>query len=292
MNAPLGATLGVSALAFKGVTTPDTPANAGNYRPLKVIAPPGELMHALPPAPTFTIWSALLAPEVVVKALAQAMPDQVPAGSGGDVFDLMGFGIHPETGTSWLEATNEAVGFGAHSEGDGEDGIMHLTEPGCRNNPIEVLETKGPWLIEDYALRNDSGGHGEYRGGAGVRRTYHFLHESTALTLNKKSKSRAWGIKGGGEGANGHAIVRAGTPEEYIAGSIYESFKDGDIVINQSGGGGGWGNAFKRDPEKVRWDVLNELVSIESAKDNYGVVIDATTMTVDKQATQALRNGK
>jgi N-methylhydantoinase B len=290
MNLPIGLTMGVSGLAFKGITTPDVPANEGHYRPLKVIAPPGEMMHAVAPAPTFTVWAGLLAPEVILKALAQAIPDRIPACSGGDVFDVMGFGVHPETGFPWLEATNEAVGFGAHRDGDGEDAIMHLSEPGCRNNPVEVLETKGPWIIEHYEMRRDSGGPGKNRGGAGVSRAYRFLYPSTALTLVKKTKSRPWGIGGGHEGEAGHVIVRAGTPEETIAGAIYDHFNAEDVLINNSGGGGGWGNPFERDPENVLWDVVNEYVSLESARRDYGVVVDPASMRIDHPATAALRD--
>jgi N-methylhydantoinase B len=179
-------TLALSALTFKGITTPDTPANDGNFRPLRVIAPAGSVMHALPPAPTFTLWTALLGPEVILKALSQGMPEFIPACSGGDIFDVMGVGIHPKSGKMWVEATNEGVGFGGHKSGDGENGIMHLTEPGCRNNPIEVLETKAPMLIDNYYLRQDSAGPGEHRGGLGVSRTYRFLTDSSVLTLVKK----------------------------------------------------------------------------------------------------------
>ena len=143
MNMPIGLTEGVSGLAFKGITTPDSPANAGNYRPLKVIAPPGEIMHAVPPAPTFTVWAGLLAPEVILKALSQGMPDRIPACSGGDVFDIMGLGVHPETGAPWLEATNEAVGFGAFAGNDGEDAIMHLSEPRLSQQPRRGARDQG-----------------------------------------------------------------------------------------------------------------------------------------------------
>ena len=193
MNLPIGCTLGVTALAFKGITTPDTPANSGNYRPLKVIAPPGEIMHAIPPSPTFTIWASLLAPEVILKALSKGLPDFIPACSGGDVFSVVGVGTHPESGEMWLQGGNEAVGFGAFAGSDGEDAIMHLSEPGCRNTPIEVVETKAPWLIETYHMRQDSGGPGQFRGGVGVRRTYRFLSPATTLTLVKKTKSAPWG---------------------------------------------------------------------------------------------------
>ena len=107
-------------------------------------------MHAVPPAATFTLWTGLLAGEVILKALAQGMPDLVPACSGGDVCSMMGLGVNPRTGRAWLEATNEGVGFGGYAGGDGENGIMMLTEPGCRNNPVEVLETKAPLFIEHY----------------------------------------------------------------------------------------------------------------------------------------------
>ena len=193
MNVPIGTTEGVCALVFKSITTPDTPANEGNFRPLRVIAPEGCIMNAQPPSPTFTLWTALIAPEVVTKALAKGMPDRIPACSGGDIFSLMGVGAHPETGKLWIESTNEGIGFGGHAADDGESGIMHMTEPGCRNNPVEVLETKAPWLIENYGLRADSGGAGKHRGGLGITRTYRFLSDASALTLVKKNQDLAVG---------------------------------------------------------------------------------------------------
>ena len=290
MNMPVGLTQGVSALAFKGITTPDSPANDGNYRPLKVIAPPGEIMHAIPPAPCFTVWAGLLAPEVILKALSTGMPDHIPACSGGDVFDVMGVGVHPETGLPWLQATNEAVGFGAHAGGDGEDGIMHLSEPGCRNIPIEILETRAPWIIENYFLRRDSAGAGKYRGGVGVTRTYRFLHPSTTLTLVKKTKSAPWGMAGGRDAEVGHVIVWPGTDKQEITGAIHYPMDAGDVICNNSGGGGGWGDPRERDAGLVLEDVVNDLVSPESARRDYGVAIDPKTMTIDEAATADLRS--
>ena len=289
MNMPVGLTQGVSALAFKGITTPDSPANDGNYRPLKVIAPPGEIMHAVPPAPCFTVWAGLLAPEVIMKALAQGMPDLIPACSGGDVFDVMGLGMHPETGLPWLQATNEGVGFGAHAGGDGEDGIMHLSEPGCRNIPVEILETKAPWIIENYYLRRDSGGPGKHRGGVGVTRTYRFLHPSTTLTLVKKTKSAPWGMAGGMDAEVGHVIVWPGTDREERTGAIHYPMDAEDVICNNSGGGGGWGDPRERDPQQVLHDVINDFVSVDSAQRDYGVAIDPHTLTIDEAATAALR---
>jgi N-methylhydantoinase B len=197
INLPVGQTEAVCSLIFKSLTTPGTPVVAGNFAPLRVITEPGSVMHAVPPMPTFTLWTGLLAGEVVLKALAQGMPDAIPACSGGDVCSMMGLGVNPRNGEAWLEATNEAVGFGAHSGGDGEDGIMHLSEPGCRNNPVEVLETKSPMIIDSYGYRPDTGGPGVHRGGVGVSRVYRFTAPSTGICLVYKTKSPPWPVSGG-----------------------------------------------------------------------------------------------
>jgi N-methylhydantoinase B len=290
INIPIGCTIGIGALVFKALTTPDTPANEGNFRPLRVEAPPGCVMHAVPPAPTFTLWTALLAVDVVMKAFAEGMPDMIPACSGGDIFSVMGVGVHPATGKIWLEATNEGVGFGAHAGNDGENGLMHMTEPGCRNNPIEVLEAKAPMLIEDYALIQDSGGPGRHRGGLGLRRSYKFLSDASALTLVKKTKTAPWGTAGGDDGDAGYVVLRPGTARELRTGMVYEAMAPEDVLVNNSGGGGGWGDPLERDEEAVLADVVNGYVSLDAARDDYGVVIDAATITIDVTATAALRS--
>ena len=291
INIPIGCTMGVAALAFKAITTPDTPANEGNFRPLRVEAPPGSVMHAVPPVPTFTLWTALLAAEVVTKAFAQGMPDRIPACSGGDIFAMLAVGAHPETGQIFLEGSNEAVGFGAHADGDGENGQMHLSEPGCRNNPVEVLELKAPMLIRNYELRRDSGGAGRFRGGLGVSRAYEFLADATALAIVKKTKTDPWGMVGGMDGKAGFTLLRPGTDREQRTGALYEPVQPGDVLVNSSGGGGGWGDPGQRSPAAVLADVVNDYVSLESARELYGVVIDSATMTVDVGATDQLRAG-
>jgi N-methylhydantoinase B len=290
VNLPIGCAIGSTAIAFKAITTPETPANEGNFRPLRVEAPAGSVMHALPPVPTFTLWSGILATEVVTKALSQGLPDVIPACSGGDVFTTIGVGVDPETKELWVESINEAVGFGAHSGGDGENAIMHLTEPGARNTPIEVLEAKAPVLVEAYALREDSGGPGRHRGGLGIKRQWKFLTEARALTLMKKTKTRPWGTSGGHEGANGYVLLRPGTESEELVGTSHGPMQAGETLIDHTGGGGGWGDPLLRDPALVLADVENEYVSVRSAREDYGVVVDAERIEVDLPATTALRN--
>jgi N-methylhydantoinase B len=289
INLPIGQTEAFCSLVFKALTTPDTSVVAGNFRPMRVITEPGSVVHAVPPMPTFTLWTGLLGGEVVLKALAQGMPDLVPACSGGDVCSMMGLGVNPRNGESWLEATNEAVGFGAHAGGDGSDGIMHLSEPGCRNNPVEVLETKSPMFIESYGYRPDTGGAGRNRGGVGVSRAYRFLAPSTGICLVYKTKTKPWPIAGGRAGANNQIVLNPGTDREVVQGGSYNTLEAGDVLVNDTGGGGGYGDPLERAPERVARDVRNGFVSAEAAARDYGVVVDPVTFAVDADATAALR---
>ena len=246
-------------------------------------------MHAVPPLPTFTLWTGLLAPEVVTKALAQGMPDLIPACSGGDVCDVMNLGVNPRNNSPWLEATNDAVGFGAHSGGDGEDGIMHITEPGCRNNPVEILEAKAPMIIDRYGFRVDSGGPGRNRGGVGVERAYRFLAPTTAIVINYKTRTRPWSVGGGQVGVNNTVVLHEGTDQAEEVGFSTTHFDTGGKITNLTGGGGGWGNPFDREPERVLRDVREGYVTVEAARRDYGVVIDSASLTVNEAATKAVR---
>ncbi len=289
INLPRGETEALCSLVFKSLTTPDTPVVAGNFAPLRVITEPGSVMHAVPPMPTFTLWTGLLAGEVVLKAIAQGAPDLVPACSGGDVSSMMGLGVNPRTGESWLEATNEAVGFGGHADGDGEDGIMHFTEPGCRNNPVEVLETKSPMIIDSYGYRPDSAGPGRHRGGVGVSRVYRFTAPSKAICLVYKTKTKPWALSGGLEAVSNAMIVNPGTSREADRSGQVNFLEAGDTLANNTGGGGGYGDPLERDPVRVALDVRNGFVSVDRALRDYGVVLDESTFEVDVAATAQRR---
>ncbi|WP_043439850.1 hydantoinase B/oxoprolinase family protein [Arthrobacter sp. UNC362MFTsu5.1] len=288
INLPAGQTEAVSSLIFKALTTPDSPVVAGNFTPLRVVTVPGSVVHAVPPMPTFTLWTGLLAGEVVLKALAQGMPDLVPACSGGDVCSMMGLGINPRNGEPWQEATNEAVGFGGSATSDGEDGIMHLSEPGCRNNPVEVLETKSSMIIDSYGYRQDTGGAGKFRGGVGVSRAYRFTAPATGICLVYKTKTEPWPVAGGNPGRPNEIVLNPGTDREVVQGGSYNHMEAGEVLVNSTGGGGGYGLAFERDAAKVAHDVRNGFVSFEAAARDYGVVINPD-YSVNQEETSRLR---
>lgn len=288
INLPPGQTEALSSLIFKSVTTPDSPVVAGNFAPLRVVTVEGSVMHAVHPMPTFTLWTGLLAGEVILKALAQGMPEKIPASSGGDVSSMMGWGVDPRTGESWVEATNEAVGFGGHAGGDGEDGIMHLSEPGCRNNPVEVLEQKAPLFIESYGYVPDTAGAGRNRGGVGVARHYRFEADSTGICLVYKTKSAPYGLEGGNDAVPAKIVLDEGTEEERVThGGTYPR-PAGTRLNNVTGGGGGYGDPLEREPGRVLEDVIDGFVSREAAARDYGVVV-SEELTLDEAATEEAR---
>ncbi|MFC3959134.1 hydantoinase B/oxoprolinase family protein [Halovivax cerinus] len=309
LNVPLGMSQTLAKLAFKSITTPEEDSNEGQYAPLSLEVPPGNLFHPEYPAPTFTLWTAFLAVDVIYEALAQAVPERVSASSGGDLCDIMLYGEDPETGRQFVEALNEGVGWGANDVRDGPNALMHIAESMVRNIPIEVFENKAPIEFDELSLRQDSGGPGENRGGLGIQRDYRFTHPTGGLSIIQKTKTEGWGMEGGEAGAknvvaldlddgweervqilvDNDELYDAADDDLKYAGMFRGSFEPGEIISNRSGGGGGYGDPLDRDPESVREDVVDGYVSPEAAREDYGVVVSADG-ELDRDATADLRD--
>jgi N-methylhydantoinase B len=144
-------------------------------------------------------------------------------------------------------------------------------------------------FIEWYGYRPDSGGAGRFRGGVGVGRAYRFLAPSTGICLVYKTKTKPWPIGEGRPGDNNHIVLNPGTDREVVQGGSYNLLQTGDVLVNNTGGGGGYGNPFDREPERVARDVRNGFVSVEGAARGYGVAVDPDTFEVDTAATERLR---
>ncbi|WP_321112628.1 hydantoinase B/oxoprolinase family protein [Halorussus salinisoli] len=310
MNIPIGRTQAVAKFCTKTLATPQEPANEGHFGPLTVVAPEGTLYHATYPAPTFTQWSSTLAVEVVYKALSKAIPDRLAASSGGDLCSIMLYGESPETGQKFVEANNEGVGRGATATHDGANGVMHIAQTNVRNIPVEVFENKAPIEFDRLTLRQDSAGAGEYRGGLGIRRDYRFTHPSGALSIIKKTRNEGYGLEGGDPGARNVVVLQSDDDEDWLdrvtvyadndhlysdvpgekrVGMMRGQFEPGEVISNRSGGGGGYGNPFDRDPENVLTDVLDGYVSRKAAREEYGVVL-TDDGEIDEAATESLRS--
>ena len=270
VNMPFGSTLAMCKVAFKSITTPDTPSNAGHSRALRVVAPPGNLFHAVYPAPTFTLWTGIVGLELLFKALSQAMPEQLAASSGGDVPGFMMLGTHPDTGKFFALSNNDPVGWGASKDHDGANSLIHLSESIVRNTPLEVLETNTTMFFERCEMRRDSGGAGKFRGGLGLRRDIRFLTDGEFMTVMKKTKSRPWALAGGLEPEANTVIAFPGTEKELRMSTKRVPVNEGDRIILLTAGGGGYGPPLERDAELVKEDLADGFISAESAREVYG----------------------
>lgn len=284
VNLPFGATQSMARTAFKLLTTPDLPTNSGHYAPLSVVAKPGTLFHAQYPASTFTQWTTMAAFELIFKALSSVMSD-LPASSGSDEPGFMALGWDPRTKSEFVISNNEGVGWGGTPHHDGASGQMHLSLNIVRNTQIELLENKATLHHEKLELVTDSGGAGQYRGGLGVKRIVRFTHDGEVLSMKKKTQTFPWGIGGGlpPKFTNG-MIVWPGTSKAKSLRMRREKMLTGEVFENMSAGGGGWGDPLDRDVNLILDDVENFKVSLESARDIYGIEILADGTYRESQA--------
>jgi len=286
INMPFGLTQTVCKLVLKSLTTPDVPSNAGHFKPLEVVAPPGNLFHAVYPAATFTLWTSHLALELVYKALAQGMPERLAASSGGDVMGFMMVG-HDEAGQLYAVSNNDAIGWGGTLDHDGANATNHISGSLVRNTPIEVMEMKTGMFIEAFELATDSGGAGTHRGGLGLRRRIRFRTPGEFLSVTKKTRTRPWALAGGTESHPNGVVFFVGSANERRVGTYRAAVAPDDVVECRTGGGAGYGPADRRTPAAVLDDVREGYVSVEAARREYGVVI--ADDRVDEAATAALR---
>jgi N-methylhydantoinase B len=289
-----GAAAGRSAarLALKYVVGPHLPVNDGCFRPLEVILPPGTIISALEPA-AMSWWqtAGLNVIDTIHKAMADAVPDRIPAGHYCDISALLLTGRDPRTGRGYTDIEPVAGGWGARPHGDGPGSTYTIGHGDTFNVPVEVLETRFPVRIERYRLREDSGGAGKSRGGLGLERTYRVLDNGLLNGLTARSISPPWGLKGGKAGATGTIRLRrrgAKKVEQFQKVTGLVLGKDDEFTF-LTGGGGGYGDPFERKAEDVEKDVANGQVSAEAARALYGVVLRTSDGKLDAAATQRLR---
>ncbi len=292
MNTPEPSTISATRYAFKIVTTPHLPSNEGFFRALRIVIPDGSFLKpqfpaacAMWPTPSTTI------PDLFLKALAPAIPDRVRGGHFGDSMANFIYGTDPKSGKYYVCAEADAGGYGGKPFEDGEAALFSMTLGDTYNVPAEVVEVRYPWRVERFELARDSGGAGKYRGGLGVRRDYRLGSDAgLTVTTDRVKYTPPWGIFGGRPGKTNITVVerRDGTEERWRKISNLPLHK-GELVSFQGGGGGGYGNPFERDPNRVASDVVDGYVSIAAARDEYHVVIDPGTLQVDRPATAALR---
>jgi len=303
VNSPKSNTYTAVYYALKFFLDPECPSNAGYYRPIHIVLPEGTWVNAKPPASTrvcTTVGGEAIA-NVIWIALSKAMPDKVNAPCAIPGATYIG-GKNPKENTYYMLADLPSGGWGASPYGDGLN-VAYARAGNCMDLPPEIAEIENPVYCERREFITDSGGPGKYRGGLGERQTWRLNTESLVAQICDNFKHPALGVQGGKPGKLGRAIVNYGEKgERIVAGfdgkkwnkSMVANFplKAGEAYTFEAPGGGGWGDPLDRDPELVREDVIDNFVSLKSAKEDYGVVLDTQTYEIDCDSTNNLRKRK
>jgi N-methylhydantoinase B len=290
-----GVTTGIACaqVAFKCLAAPtDYPVNEGSFRPLEVIIPMGTVVSAERPAP-MRVWMTypMTVIDTVFKALAKAIPSRVAAGHHADLVFPNIHGINPLDGKFYIVGIGPlGGGWGAKASEDGMSATVCMNDGDTHNSPTEQIEAKYPVLVERYALREDSGGAGRFRGGLGCEQVVQALAPLQLTTRIDRMHCKPWGLDGGQDGAgNEIGLRRGGTwQHEFPNAKVFNvRLKPGDAYMIRSGGGGGFGPPESRDPALVARDVREGYVSRAVALDVYRVVLTASG-EVDEAATRRL----
>jgi N-methylhydantoinase B len=244
VNAVRAITLSACFYILRCLLGHDAPATAGILRPLTLVTPPGSVVDARPPAPVAgaNVETSQRIVDVLMRALAQAVPDRVPSASAGTMSNLTIGGIDPRSGKPFTYYETAAGGMGARPRLDGISGVQtHMTN--SLNTPIEALEYAYPFRVRRYAYRSSSGGAGRFRGGDGLIREIELLAPAQVTLLAERRKFQPWGLQGGEAGAPGRAtLTRAITGEvTELPGKCSVHVDAGDVLRIETPGGGGWG---------------------------------------------------
>jgi N-methylhydantoinase B len=282
-------------MVLKTLATPDIPSNSGEHRALTLVAPEGSIFNPTPTAPAcLSCLTATQLGDLILDALAPALPDEIPAPSNGDIVGFMALLVHPKTQRMGVSSLTVATGLGAKRGADGPSALFGRQASGLQTEPLEVLEARYPTVRRRYELDPDSGGPGTWRGGLGLveEQEYYAHGMGTMMAVRTSGAWPVLGLEGGlpPKRLNG-VVAHPGTDRELGPPNCMQAgfpLAPGDRYIAWTAGGGGFGDPLGRDPEAVRWDVKNGYVSPESARDVYGVVLDAAG-ALDVAATDARR---
>ncbi|HZT50287.1 MAG TPA: hydantoinase B/oxoprolinase family protein [Stellaceae bacterium] len=268
-----GGGLTTARVAFMYLIAAGEPANEGTFRPLKLILPEGKIVSARPTAPMGmygTPFPTIV--DTIIKALESAIPARVTGAHFG-TYSSVGFAGRRANGTFFQCHDSGHGGWGACATHDGAGPFRTMAHGDTRIIPMELQETLYPYRYEELSLRQDSGGPGRFRGGLGFVKRYRILRDCILRTNLDRTRCAPWGVCGGMAGATGRvAVIRAGESAEIDANKTDDlELHPGDLVLVETGGGGGYGAPRDRAVAEVARDLRRGYISIESARRDYGV---------------------
>jgi N-methylhydantoinase B len=243
VNAVEAITYSACFYVFRCLLTEDVPATAGLMRPIRVIAPPGTVVNARPPAAVAggNVETSQRIVDVLLKALSQALPDRIPAAASGTMNNLTIGGMDPRTREPFAYYETVAGGMGARPSKAGVSGVhTHMTN--SLNTPAEALEYAYPLRVRTYSLRPESGGAGKHRGGDGIVREIEVLTDAEVTLLADRRTRGPYGLNGGADGAPGKAtITRNDGSMQTLPGKFNVRLRKGERIRIETPGGGAWG---------------------------------------------------
>lgn len=301
-NLTLVATVSAVYNAILHITDPDIPANAGRYRPIEVLAPPGTLVNAVFPVATVG-GNSEVHPHLVTliwKALSAAVPDRVSA-AGSETAMLVTYGgVRPESGELFSNLILEGQGWGGNASADGFD-VVTVPNSNCVVTPIEVYETRYPLFHHSFRLNESSGGAGRYRGGLGSIRELELHAPMTFSCYHSSERLYPWGLFGGREGTLSSFRVKLEGDSEYrnfkerfgvrCAGKFTNvQLPAGARLELRVGGGGGYGPPEERDPRRIAIDLLGGFVDEDYVRRNHPAQVAVVQELVEELRAE-LRRG-
>jgi N-methylhydantoinase B len=281
-------------MAVKSAFDPDIPINEGAIRPVKMTAPEGTVVNCkFPAAVAARMQIGHFMTEMVFKALAAATPDNIIAESGGTPAQTNIFYGKRHNAAPWLTMIIRGGGLGAGSRMDGHH--CAIFPANGANTPVEIFESDTPLIVEERSLVCDSGGPGNMRGGLGRKMVIRVPDDDyapqgpTSIAVQAgRYKYPPRGLFGAGPGSGARFLVNGQNGDP----SGLTLCLPGDVIQFDSAGGGGYGDPLQRDPQAVEVDVINGYVSIEKAREDYGVVLDPATLKVDPVETDKIRGSR
>lgn len=278
INVTYNATQASVCYALKALLDPDVPNNQAILDLPEIIAPKGSLLNASFPAPVAARANTCQRiVDVVIGALAPALPIEVVGAANGANTTAVFSGVDPRSGRPYVYLETIGGGFGGRAAKDGKDGVqVHITN--TSNLPVEAIEMEYPLMVHSYSLLADSGGAGKNRGGMGLRRVISPLgHPCTFSGAGERFSHQPWGIFGGQAGASGRFlhIDKKGrvTPLDIKPASVH--VEDGEQIVIESPGAGGYGNPKERPVDRLQEDCRSAKFTAEFLRSHYGWTADA-----------------
>ena len=269
---------------YMSILGPELAVNDGVFDPMRIIAEDGSVLCCHAPAPTSCYFESMIySSDIVWKALAPVFPQALGAGHMLSVCSVVLAGTKQGSGEPFLIVEPTGGGWGASQGKDGEVGQFCVGDGETYNVPVEMAENRYGIMVDEYSLNTDGAGAGQYRGGSGAIRTYRTMTDGQLFTASfGRNKFPAWGTAGGKDGSyNYFEFHRENGEMEGPMGIVARKVMNtGDKVRMFTCTGGGYGDPFKRDPQKVAWDVKNEYITLSQAEEDYGVIVDPVTFEV------------